>query len=81
MGESYVRPVTRGREPQPAWVPVWRFRIAVILLIAGIAWGALEVFRRYVDPNRSQDPGIGDETNVVETPNALPRGRTVLLPR
>ncbi|HVE64132.1 MAG TPA: hypothetical protein VNB94_10055 [Mycobacteriales bacterium] len=80
MGESYVRPVTRAREPEPTWLPVLRFRIVVILLLALIAWGALEVFRRYVDPNRSQDPGIGDETNLVETPNALPGGRTVLLP-
>ena len=81
MGESYVRPVTRAREAHPAWVSVWRFRLGVIVLIAVIAWGALEVFRRYVDPNRSQDPGIGDETNVVETPNALPGGQIVRLPR
>ncbi len=80
MGESYVRPVTRAREPAPRWLAVWRFRIAVVLLIALIAWGSLEVFRRYVDPNRSQDPGIGEELNVVENPNALPDGSRLLLP-
>ena len=81
MRESYVPPVVSAREPRPAWIAVWRFRVVVVVLIALIAWGALEFFRRYVDPNRSQDPGIGDDTNVVESPNALGYGAYVTLPR
>lgn len=81
MKESYVRPVTRSREPGPVWLPVWRFRVAVVLIIAAMAWGSVEVFRRYVDPNRSQDPGIGDTGGSVESPSSLPLGRTVLLRR
>ncbi|HVE99201.1 MAG TPA: hypothetical protein VNA12_08485 [Mycobacteriales bacterium] len=79
MGESYVRPVVAGREPRPAWIGVWRFRVVVVLLIVLIAWGSLEFFRRYVDPNRSQDPGIGDENNVVESPAALHAGAPLRL--
>ena len=69
MDESYVRPVTRAREPRPLWLPVWRFRLVVIVLIALLALGSIEVWARYFDPNRAQDPGIGGDTNVVvETP-------------
>ena len=71
MGESYVRPVVRAREPRPAWVPVWRFRIVVVALILLLALASVEVFRRYVDPNRAQDPGVGNE--VVDPPRAIGR--------
>ena len=81
MPESYVPPVTTAREPRPAWIAVWRFRVVVVVVIALIAWGALEFFRRYVDPNRAQDPGIGDDTNVVESPNALRPGDAVVVLR
>lgn len=81
MRESYVPPVTTAHEPRPAWIAVWRFRVVVVVLIALVALGALEFFRRYVDPNRAQDPGIGEDTNVVETPNAIRPGVVVLVRR
>ena len=81
MRESYVRPATRAHEPRPAWIAVWRFRVVVVLLIALIAFASLEFFRRYVDPNRSQDPGIGDDTNVVESPAALRPGTPLRIAR
>ena len=68
MAEPYVRPVVRAREPAPSWLPVWRFRIVVVALIVLLAFTAIEVFRRYVDPNRAQDPGIGSDTGVITPP-------------
>ena len=66
MDESYVRPVTRAREPGPSWLPVLRFRLAVVVLLMLLAFACVEVWARYFDPNRQggQDPGVGNE--VVE---------------
>ncbi len=56
MGESYVRPVTRAREPRPEWVSVWLFRVAILAVSVAILVGAVFVFRTYFDDNRAQDP-------------------------
>ena len=64
MPESYVRPVVRATEPPPAWIAVWRFRLA--LLIA-LALGALLIFRIYIyfsGANR-QDPSFEGRGSMV----------------
>ena len=66
MDESYVRPVTGAKEPGPAWLPVLRFRLVVVALIALLAFGSIEIWARYFDPNRAQDPGVEGDTNVVD---------------
>ncbi len=68
MDESYVRPVVRAREPGPSWLPTLRFRLVVVVLIALLAFASIEVWARYFDPNRAQDPGVGGGTNEVVTP-------------
>ena len=70
MGESYVRPVTGSSEPQPGWVAVWRFRGVVILLLLAFVLTAVWFFRRYIDPNREQDPDFDSGLRVVATRSA-----------
>lgn len=66
MDESYVRPVVRSREPGPTWLPTLRFRLVVVALIALLAFTSIQVWARYFDPNRAQDPGVSTDTNVVD---------------
>ncbi len=56
MGESYVRPVTRAREPRPEWPSVWLFRLVIFAVVLALWAVAVVFFRSYVDPNRTQDP-------------------------
>ena len=70
MGESYVRPVTSAREPRPAWLAVWRFRLVVLALIAAFAFASVWFFRQYIDPNRAQDPSFQEG---LRAPVQVPR--------
>lgn len=35
--EDYVRPVVRAREPRPAWLGGWPFRLLAVGLLAALA--------------------------------------------
>jgi hypothetical protein len=34
VGESWVHPVTEAHEPGRAWIPIWRFRLIALILLA-----------------------------------------------
>ncbi len=58
MAEQYVRPPLFAREPAPAWIAVWRFRIVALVVLALLALGVVLLFRQLTGAN-AQDPGIG----------------------
>ena len=58
MAERWVRPPVVAREPAPAWVAVWRFRLLALLLLALLVLAAVLVFRQFTGAN-AQDPGVG----------------------
>jgi hypothetical protein len=55
--ERWVHPPVVGREPQPAWIALWRFRLVALVVLALLVWGAVLVFRQFTGAN-AQDPGI-----------------------
>jgi negative regulator of sigma E activity len=71
MGESYVRPVTGAREPLPRWVPVWRFRLGALLVVALLAWTVVWGVQQVQGVNR-QDPGVDNE--LEQDPAVDPSG-------
>ena len=58
MGERWVRPPVVAREPAPAWVAVWRFRLLALLVLAVLVLIGIVVFRQFTGAN-AQDPGVG----------------------
>ena len=60
MGESYVSPVTRGREPRSRAWAVWRFRIVALLILALLALGVVKIYNIFSGSTR-QDPGVEPE--------------------
>ena len=56
--ERWVRPPVVAREPAPAWVAVWRFRLLALLALALLVLVAVLVFRQLTGAN-AQDPGVG----------------------
>lgn len=58
MAERYVRPPVVAREPAPAWIAVWRFRLLALLLLAALVAVGVVVFRQFTGAN-AQDPGVG----------------------
>ena len=57
MGEQYVRPPLVAREAQPAWIAVWRFRLAALLLLALAVLIGYRVFQEFSGAT-DQDPGL-----------------------
>ena len=57
MGERYVRPPVLAREPAPAWIAVWRFRLVMLVLLALLVLAAVLLFRELTGAN-AQDPGV-----------------------
>ena len=57
MAERYVRPPVVAREPAPAWIAVWRFRLLALLALAALVVVAVVLFRQFTGAN-AQDPGI-----------------------
>ena len=59
MRETYVRPVTEAREPQPEWRAVWRFRVVAFVLLAVMAvvtvWGVNQLMH-LSDQDPTSDP-------------------------
>jgi len=58
MGETYVRPPLVPREPTPAWVVTWRFRLVALVLMAVVVLLGYWTFQYFSGAN-DQDPGIG----------------------
>ena len=58
MGERYVRPPLLAREPAPAWIGVWRFRLLALVAVALLVGLGVLVFRQVTGAN-AQDPGVG----------------------
>jgi len=65
MRESYVHPVTSGSEPGPAWLPVWRFRLVALLLLAALALGTVKLVQVMQGSTR-QDPGVEQEDPGIQ---------------
>lgn len=57
MAERYVRPPLLAREPAPAWIAVWRFRLVALLLVALLVVVGVLLFRQLTGAN-AQDPGV-----------------------
>ena len=55
--ERWVHPPVVAREPQPAWVALWRFRLVAFVVLALLVGAAVVVFRQFTGAN-AQDPGI-----------------------
>jgi cytochrome bd-type quinol oxidase subunit 1 len=55
--EHYVRPPLVPREPPPAWIAVWRFRLLALALLALLVLLALLLYRQLSGAN-DQDPGL-----------------------
>ena len=53
-----MRPPLVAREPAPAWVAVWRFRLAALVVLALLVLACVLVFRQVTGAN-AQDPGVG----------------------
>ena len=56
--ERYVRPPVVAREPAPAWIAVWRFRLLALLVLAVLVAVGVLLFRQFTGAN-AQDPGVG----------------------
>lgn len=67
MPESYVRPVTSAKEPGPAWLPIWRFRLVALLILAVIAFATVRTVQ-YFQGSTRQDPGL----DQPQEPQPLP---------
>ena len=58
MGERYVRPPLVGKEPPPAWLAVWRFRLVALVVVALLVLLCVLAVRQLTGAN-AQDPGVG----------------------
>jgi hypothetical protein len=58
VAERYVRPPVIAREPAPAWIAVWRFRLLALLVLAVLVAAGFVLFRQFTGAT-AQDPGIG----------------------
>ena len=56
--ERWVRPPVVAREPAPAWIAVWRFRLLALAVLALLVAVAVLLFRQFTGAN-AQDPGVG----------------------
>ena len=53
-----MRPPVVAREPAPAWIAVWRFRLVALLVLGLLVLVAVVLVRQFTGAN-AQDPGIG----------------------
>lgn len=58
MAERYVRPPLSGSEPPPASIAVWRFRLLLLVLFAGLVIGIFFLVRGLVGGPDEGSPGI-----------------------
>jgi hypothetical protein len=57
VSERWVHPPVVAREPRPAWVAVWRFRLVALIVLALVVLAAVLLFRQLTGVN-AQDPGV-----------------------
>ena len=74
MGERWVSPPLVPREPRPAWVAVWRFRLAALLVLGLLVLATVLLYRQLSGAN-AQDPGIGALPAVTAAAPAAPAAR------
>ena len=55
--ERWVHPPVVAREPAPAWIAVWRFRLIALVVLALLVLAAVALFRQFTGAN-AQDPGV-----------------------
>lgn len=55
--ERWVRPPVVAREPAPAWIAVWRFRLLALVVAALLVLACVLLFRQLTGAN-AQDPGV-----------------------
>ena len=67
MAERYVRPPLSGREPNPAWIAVWRFRLVLLVLFAALAVGIFFLVRWLVGSPDEGSPGVSAPPFVTVT--------------
>ena len=67
MAERWVSPPLVAREPPPAWVAVWRFRLAALLVLGLLVLATVLLYRQLTGAN-AQDPGIGARPAPVTAP-------------
>ena len=58
VAERWVSPPLVPREPRPAWVAVWRFRLFALLVLGLLVLATVLLYRQLTGAN-AQDPGIG----------------------
>lgn len=57
MPERWVRPPLVAKEPAPAWIAVWRFRLLALVVLALLVLAGVLLFRQLTGAN-AQDPGV-----------------------
>jgi hypothetical protein len=57
VAERYVRPPLVAREPAPAWVARWRFRVVALVALALLVLLCVLLFRQLTGAT-AQDPGV-----------------------
>lgn len=58
MREHWTRPPLVPREPPPAWIARWRYRLVALLVLALLVAGTVQLFRMLTGAT-AQDPGVG----------------------
>ena len=64
MGEQYVRPPVVAREAPPAWLAVWRFRLAALLLLIVLVLLGYRLYQEFSGAT-DQDPGVNSMRPVA----------------
>lgn len=57
MAERYVRPPLLAKEPAPAWLAVWRFRLTGLVVLVLLVVVCFLLFRELTGAT-AQDPGV-----------------------
>ena len=55
--ERWVHPPVVAREPAPAWIALWRFRLVALVVLVVLVLIGVALFRQFTGAN-AQDPGI-----------------------
>lgn len=63
--ERWVHPPVVAREPAPAWIAVWRFRLLALLVLALLVVVAFVLFRQFTGAT-GQDPGVGALASLLQ---------------
>jgi hypothetical protein len=62
--ERWTSPPLVAREPAPAWIAVWRFRLVLLVVLALLVLLAVLLFRQLTGAN-AQDPGVEAQVSAL----------------